>query len=246
MRYAEKHLAEYRFFEAEQVFDVLARTRKTDLLSLEGKFAGYADCIIVIVESAGAIAELGAFAMKDEVARNVLAINSVTFRDDESFISLGPVRKLDRISIFKPVLHTNLEHVLDVAMDIEERLRKIRRSYRKRVDLSSFSKLKKCPPKHRMLFLYDCISMLCPVSFRELIGFLRFLYGSKGHQITVDLGMLKALGLITETEGFFLSTWPAEGLFFDWVGLNTTSLRADIIRHYQKHNRTRLECLVKD
>ena len=170
-------------------------------MSLEKDFAGYSDCIIVIVESAGAIAELGAFAMEDKVARVVLAINSSTDLDPESFISLGPIRKLDRISIFKPVLHTNLEHILDVAKGIEERLEnEIQRSYRKRIDLSSFSKLYKCPPKYRLLFLYDCISMLCPLSLRELIGFLRSLYGAKGHPLTVDLGMLQALGLVTETE----------------------------------------------
>lgn len=246
LRYAKKHLQEYRFFEAEQVLNVLARTRKTDLLSLEGEFAGYSDCIIIIVESAGAIAELGAFAMEDKVARNVLAINSETCRDPDSFISLGPIRKLDRKSFFRPVLHTNLEHVLDVATGIEERLKKIHRSNRERVDVSSFSKFENCPPKHRMLFLYDCISMLCPVSFPELIGFLRFLYGNKGYQIKVDLGMLEALALVTKTEGLFLSTWPSGGLFLDWVGLDTTSLRSDIIRFYQKRDRTRLAYLARD
>ncbi len=244
LEYSTRHLSEYRFFEAERVFEALVGKSSTDLLTLEERLADYSDCIIVVVESAGAICELGAFATKKEVAEIVLAINELRFKDDGSFISSGPVKRLNRVSRFKPVIHTDIERILTIAPDVEKRLRSIQRHKRVRIDLHTLARFRTCMPKHRMLFLCDLISLLCPLSFRDLLACLHSIYGPKNLRIGIELGMLKALGMVLEHGDYLLRGEVDLGYFFDFERVDMFELRATVIRHYHKYDRQRMEKLL--
>ena len=234
MEYAKVHLQEYSFFEAEDVFEALSQGRNTDLLSLEHKFADYSDCIIVITESAGSIAELGAFAMEKTVAKKVLAVNDMKYLGEESFIALGPIRKLDKCSLFKPAVHTDFERILLVAPDIADRLRKIPNRYRKKVVLDSAEALANCKKKQRLLFLADIIAVLSPLSLKELIECLQYFYDNWAVDIGIEIGLLQALGLITRPNGFLLRASGQYKLFYDYERLNLVKVRSQIVRHFHK------------
>lgn len=244
MEYARVHLPNFSFFEAEDVFTALTHDRKKDLLSLEKKFAKYSDCIIIITESAGAIAELGAFAMDDIVAKKVLAINDERYRTEESFIALGPIRKLDKISKFKPTIHTSFERILLVASDMEERLNRIPNSYRKNVELHSAKALATCEEKHRLLFLADMIALLCPLSYREFIGCMQYFYGTLEFDIQIEISMLEAIGLITRPGEFLIRTAGDYKHFYDYERIDLTRIRSQVIRHFHKQTLSRTAILT--
>lgn len=66
-----------------------------DWLSFESEFAQIVDIIVLFSESYGSVAELGAFAMVEEIARRLLVVMDDKNYGDSSFVKLGPVRKLE-------------------------------------------------------------------------------------------------------------------------------------------------------
>ena len=87
----------YRFqvLYAEDLFEgILYGPKPTDLLTLENLLADSVDCIVLVVESAGAICELGAFVNHEALQDRVLAVVDEKYRNHRSFIASGPVRYL--------------------------------------------------------------------------------------------------------------------------------------------------------
>lgn len=66
-----------------------------DWLSFESEFAQIVDLIILFSESYGSVAELGAFSMVKEIASRLLVIMDDKNYTDNSFVKLGPIRKLE-------------------------------------------------------------------------------------------------------------------------------------------------------
>ena len=66
-----------------------------DWLSFEREFAQIVDLIVLFSESYGSVAELGAFAMVEEIAVRLLVVMDDKNYGDPSFIKLGPVRWLE-------------------------------------------------------------------------------------------------------------------------------------------------------
>lgn len=64
------------------------------LLQLEGDLAHLSAVILLLVESAGSIAELGAFCYDPILFEKLIAVLEFKFQDDESFIQDGPIAKL--------------------------------------------------------------------------------------------------------------------------------------------------------
>jgi len=94
----EKHRARWYRFQvlyAEDLFEgILYGPNPADLLTLENLLADSVDCILLVVESAGAICELGAFVNHEALQDRVLAVVDEKYRKDRSFIVSGPVRYL--------------------------------------------------------------------------------------------------------------------------------------------------------
>lgn len=65
-----------------------------DLLELEVILADCSDLTLLFVESPGSIAELGAFAASDQLRPRTLAVVNTTFKQERTFISDGPVRRI--------------------------------------------------------------------------------------------------------------------------------------------------------
>lgn len=66
-----------------------------DWLSFESEFAQIVDLIVLFSESYGSVAELGAFAMVEEIALRLLVVIDDKNYSDPSFVKLGPVRRLE-------------------------------------------------------------------------------------------------------------------------------------------------------
>lgn len=66
----------------------------SDLLELEEDLAGLASAIPLFVESAGSYAELGSFVLLPHISEKLLFFVENKYRDDRSFIGLGPIKRL--------------------------------------------------------------------------------------------------------------------------------------------------------
>lgn len=79
----------------EELFqELLSRKPRQDLLTLETLLATSANAVIIIVESPGSIAELGAFVNSNELRPKLVAVVNKKHRNEKSFIMLGPVAQL--------------------------------------------------------------------------------------------------------------------------------------------------------
>jgi len=81
----------------EDIFDELIQHKNHfDLLSLENLLAESVHSVIMILESPGAIAELGAFSNHSILKNKLIVIIDQKFKKHKSFIMLGPIRYLKK------------------------------------------------------------------------------------------------------------------------------------------------------
>ena len=250
MEYAATHLRAHHFFESETVIAALTgKTKYPDLLTLEERLAKYADCILIFLESAGAFAEAGAFAMNPSVAQITLVVNDRKFRAEESFLTRGPLRRIARQSTFGDTVYADFESILTCVPAVSERLRRIERKRRLKVDVASRNSLKNAKGKIRMLFLADLIALLSPVSVSEIRDTIVHFYGTPGISVDVELGLLCSLKLVranrSECGQMLVREWREENLFFDYDGLDMPRLRAGVICTYRKQCRHRSKFLLE-
>ncbi|UXF72561.1 retron St85 family effector protein [Stenotrophomonas maltophilia] len=70
----------------------------SDLVTFEEHLAGLSAVVVLIVETAGSIAELGAFSVSTPFIDRLLVIISQDHYSQDSFIRLGPIQKLENAS----------------------------------------------------------------------------------------------------------------------------------------------------
>jgi len=87
----------FEIFRPEEIDDWHADGLFKNLMSFEQELAGICSLIVVILESAGSIAELGAFSQLSDLNRKMIAVKSHDFETEKnviSFINLGILRFL--------------------------------------------------------------------------------------------------------------------------------------------------------
>lgn len=247
LTYVDRHLPQFRFFRAEEVFATLGSSATTDLLSIEDELGKFSDCIILVCESESAFAELGAFALSDRLAKQLLVINDKKFRKSESFINLGPIKKSDRISFFSPTIYADFEAILLSGPEISSRLDKIPHSRRRRETLHGVP-FDQISPKLRLLFIAEIITLLGPITLAELVEFFKVVSGSSSIPLSTELALGESLGLFDRHKratgkDLYHHSFDESVHFFDFSPLNRLSLRAEIVRIYTQRDRRRLEAM---
>lgn len=83
----------YELFRPEEITSWQADGVFNNLVDFENDLASICTLVVIVLESAGAIAELGAFSQLPDLRKKILAIKSKSF-DDDSFINLGILRHI--------------------------------------------------------------------------------------------------------------------------------------------------------
>lgn len=192
-------------FRAEDIWNRIAQYPDLSALEMEEFLARLSDVVIVLVESAGAIAELGAFAISPELRSKLLVILDRQYRHDESFIKNGPVRMFDndRKAKFRPAIYADFSVILSSAKEIRSRLEQLP-SPRAR-SIRDFRN----EPKYLLFLLCDLVAVVGPASLIDVQFYLKRL------DITVEkrwieflLGLGEAMGLLHYIEE------PRPGYFY--------------------------------
>lgn len=241
--YASKHIQDAHFLLAEDVIRVSAREHG-DMLSIEANLGKYSDCIVIILESESAFTELGAFAIDEELCRLIIPINDENFKDQPSFINLGPLRKISKVNTgLGPTIHTNMETFSDCFPEIQKRLKKIIPSCRKNLKVDNLE-LFQCSNKERILLVHDIIKILAPVKFTEIISIFKEIYGKdvRFDMVSFDIKLLEALRLIAKADGYYISE-DSKNHFIDFGRDSYTSLKTKQLMLYKRHHPERLSLL---
>ncbi len=250
-KYCQKHIKDFQFFMAENFFEVYKNQDDLDLLTMEGHLSNFSDCIIIILESESTFAELGAFTIKDDLVENILVVNQKKYKNNESFISLGPIAKINKDSNFKPVIHADFNSVLSIMPEIEERLNKIKRKNDKTIKICNIDQFEYITFKERMLFLLDIITIFHPITRNEIVIILKNFYGDHKFDISKELSMLQAIRLVSKlrpknepkSNFYYFRTTEDQNLLYKYIGINEFVLRSMIINHHHKYSRKRIDIL---
>lgn len=241
--YARTRLNKFQFFIAEHIFELFRDRGDLDLLSLEERLLDFCDCIMIVLESESAYAELGAFAIKDDLAKNMLVVNDVCFRESTSFISLGPLAKINKNSRFGPVIHADLRSVLRNMPELSRRLAAIERHNNRRIDIADGARFSSISAKIRMLFILDIVTFFHPVTLKEIVRILSEYYPDTKFNIGIELHVLQALGLVQTISEHYVRPLDDHRLFFGYYGLKEALVRFDIVNHYHKYAKEKVEIL---
>jgi len=164
--YFAKHSPNLDIFYAEKVWENIAKLGERDALHMEADLAELADMVIVIVESAGTIAELGAFSLSEPLRKKLLPIVDEKYRFDSSFLATGPLSWIDKESDFRPTIYAALKFVTTAIDQIQNRIARIPQSHSIKVtDLST-------SPKHLLFFICDLIAVIYPATIAAVVHYL--------------------------------------------------------------------------
>jgi hypothetical protein len=85
--YFQRHLQELLTFRAEDAWKVISQVDSANVLALEEWLADFSDVVIILIESFGTVAELGAFSLSNTLRKKLLPIIDNSYVKDESFIN---------------------------------------------------------------------------------------------------------------------------------------------------------------
>lgn len=215
------HFPLYLTFRAEYAWDMISKeaNKGVNALELEEWLADFSDVVIILVESFGTVAELGAFSLSEALRKKLLPILDAKYRGIESFINTGPVRWVDKDSHFGPSIYTDFDTILTSVTEISDRINKRYWEFAKKENKFgkfNFSK------KVLLFFVIYVVSALGPVSLDEIISITKEVLSLRNKKddemisFTVSMGL--ALGVLKKIhvdDLSFYSCFDYDKLFRD-------------------------------
>lgn len=96
-------LSKFIYFEPEFAMRVIfdnIENEPFDLTDFESLIADLSYAIVIFPEAAGSYAELGYFSQNTDISQKTIIVLNACHQGDNSFIELGPVRKINNISSY--------------------------------------------------------------------------------------------------------------------------------------------------
>ena len=154
-------------------FGVSSNTGYKDLISFEKDLANLAGLIVLVVESPGALAELGAFCQLQPLADRLHVVLNQVYSDNRSFIMMGPVQHLETHYKNPPFVYDwprdsaqtdkiANETLNDIVDDIADRFGKLPQTETFKGDNQG----------HRMLLICDLLHCFIALKESELLEYL--------------------------------------------------------------------------
>jgi len=191
--YLRKHAPWLNLFYAELVWEHISSRAGLGALKMEADLAALADLVIIIVESPGIFAELGAFSLSEPLRKKLLPIVDFAYKGTSSFISTGPLRWIDAESDFAPTIYVPLVRILEAVDHIEERIARIPRT--RAVKISDLA----ASPKHLLFFVCDLIAVIYPATVNMVEFYLSRIAPSillSDINVPTLIGLAAAMGLL--------------------------------------------------
>lgn len=193
--YLAKFHKDLLVFYADNVWNHISGRPGANALLMEEQLAQLADVVVIIVESPGTMAELGAFSVGDALRKKLLVLMKDRYKNSNSFINTGPIRWVDADSKFKPVIYTSFAPILSCAVEIDERLSRLSAPRSQSVtDLPN-------RPKHLLFMLCDLVQVIGPVRAEHAAFYLEKILGVPPvWQVDGLLGLASEIGFLESKE----------------------------------------------
>jgi len=190
-KYLRVHTGKLIFY-ADDVWTHISKRQDLNALQMEDRLGQISDAVIILVESPGTFAELGAFSISSKLRRKLLPIVDKQFRLESSFINSGPIRWVNKDSDFGPAVYADFSEILAVVSEIDDRLKRIPPSPFKEVsDIAN-------RPRYLLFLLLDLLSVITPAPEKHIDYYLQQIISQKPAWSTISLlGLGVALGLIS-------------------------------------------------
>jgi len=191
--YLKKYQPKVRLFYAEAVWELIATRLPLGALKLEAELAELADLVVIIVESPGTFAELGAFSNSDVLRPKLLPIIDKRYSPPQrSFLASGPIRWIEAESNFSPPIYVPLKSILMAAGEVEERISRIKRHAAHIASLTDNS-------KHLLLFICDLIAIIHPATIELVEAYCARIFplDPPGDSVATMIALAKAMGLLS-------------------------------------------------
>lgn len=234
-----------------------------DLITFEQDIAKVSRLVVLFVESAGSLVELGAFTVLPEMSGKLLAIINEQYQAENSFITLGPGLYLEKRECLRwyrwgtrPSTPGESDSTEEGVLDIEE--------FKDEAPLiwadiqAQLEKKKRRPddsdaPARPFLLICDLIYLFKALTFREIRGYLeRFNVVLDEGELRQKLFCLEKLDLIvkrrksgqtfflplSETE-LFLRFPQSSGCYMKSGVFNTAKLTMDVTQFYLREDKLR-------
>ncbi|MCI4188494.1 retron St85 family effector protein, partial [Dickeya dianthicola] len=200
IEFSNRNLSYTQFFLAEKVFATLqSEEHKGNILDVEHLISDFSDHIIIILESPSSFSELGAFS-NNELRKKLIIINDIKFKDQQSFINLGPIKAIEEAIGKSRVIYYQMspngvyqrDAIGDTFYSLYELLKEPLKAKISSINISS------CDPskhfdKNVAMFLHDLVYISGPILHKELIEILKIIFGKeKFNKITHLLAILTA------------------------------------------------------
>jgi hypothetical protein len=243
---------------AEDIQDWFRGGVYSDLVTFEEHLAGLSDVIVLVVESPGAIAELGAFSVSPAIADRLLVLVAEIHYEQESFIKLGPLRRLEDKNSEAVLVYDWHEKVIDKHVERFDKLTveipSIVAAIRQFMSVDNSERVfKKDDPSHQMLLVCDLIDLFGALPVTEIQEFLSVV------SVEVTAERLKQYLFLLERCGLLRIKAKGHGRYYyceEWIPrisfglaagppLDKQRLRVDVVEFYDRHEKTRAEVLKK-
>jgi hypothetical protein len=194
IEFSKLHLPHTHFFLAEKMFSTLKdEGHKGNILDVENLISDFSDYILIILESPSAFTELGAFS-HDKLRSKLVVINDLAFKNEESFINLGPIKAIEEKSGHDKIVYykmskdgvQNRDAIGDTFHRIYELFKDPIRSTGKAVNIESLNPAKMFDKKSAM-FIHDLIYLSGPILHKELIELLKLVFGKDNYNKVAHL-----------------------------------------------------------
>lgn len=159
----------YSVIYAEDMLEeLIAGPGREDLIYLEKVLAEAVAAIVILLQSAGTMVELGAFASFRELRQKLIVIIDPKYKKDRSFVSYGPIKLIKGCGPKRVIYRKmSLERVEELAELVSAGVRSFPREHR------SVGKLDNPISSHD--FYLSMIHVFGPVPTRDLIGMVKAL-----------------------------------------------------------------------
>jgi hypothetical protein len=164
----------FEIFRPEEITDWQDNAVFKDLMRFELELASVCSLVVIILESEGALVELGAFSQLPELSEKIVAICPSQFMNSASFINFGVLRFIAQKNPtnvksypWEPTKPADIpqEVIEDVAADIQQELDKLPQSQVLKADRNS----------HVMVLICELLRLFTALKEHEILEYLELL-----------------------------------------------------------------------
>nr|WP_275664197.1 retron St85 family effector protein [Vibrio brasiliensis] len=219
---------QYELLYPESLFDdLLAGQGQHSLLSLENILADSVDAIVLLPESPGSFAELGAFSSNERLVNKLICLSNQKYKSNRSFLNYGPNRLIKKSKTGK-VVHLDYEK-LDCPTQAQKTFRLIS---------DAVTKIQRHNPVNRSVanileaenFILPCIYLIEDIDRSNLQTLLKYATSQDETMLGIAtqsaLTKLQSKRLITKTAKGYNMTKSGES----YVSSVFTNHRLDLVR----------------